>query len=145
MLIWGEILGTDVPASIWTHAELCLGVVSACLPCFKPLLRGVKRMMSSVTNSTLSKQVASQSHSHSKPSTDPYKSLNGKETSINGSKIALVSTDDWKTNKARTEIKGGVMVEEDVESGMRVGVGMGVPRDAIGVTRDVDVSSMVAK
>ena len=97
-------------------------------------------MMSSITNSTLSKQVASQSHSHSKPSTDPYKSLNGKETSINGSKIALVSTDDWK-NKARTEIKGGVMVEEDVESGVRVGV----PRDAIGVTRDVDVSSMVAK
>lgn len=132
--------GTDVPASIWTHAELCLGVVSACLPCFKPLLRGVKRMISTMTSGTSSKQAASQSHPHSKPSTDPYKSLNGKEISMHGSKIALVSTDEWK-NKARTEIKGGVMVEEDVESGVRVGV----PRDAIGVTRDVDVSSMVAK
>ena len=134
------LIGTDVPASIWTHAELCLGVVSACLPCFKPLMRGVKRMISTITSGTFSKKSASQSHSHGKPSTDPYKSLGGKETSVHGSKIALVSTDEWK-NKQRTEIKGGVMMEEDLESGVRVGV----PRDAIGVTRDVDVSSMVAK
>lgn len=93
-------------------------------------------MISTITSSTLSKQAPSQFQS--KPSTDPYKSLDGKETSMHGSKIALVSTDQWK-NKARTEIKGGTMLEEDVESGM------GVPRDAIGVTRDVDVSSMVAK
>ena len=90
-------------------------------------------MFSTITRSTLSKQLPSPSQS--KPSTDPYKSLDGKETCIHGSNIALVSTDQWK-NKARTEIKGGVTVEVDIESG--------VPRDAIGVTRDVDVSSMVA-
>lgn len=55
---------------------------------------------------------------------------------MHGSKIALVSSDQWK-NKARTEIKGGATAVEDLESR--------VPRDAIGVTRDVDVSSMVAK
>lgn len=87
------------------------------------------------SKSTLSKKATSQSRS--KGSTDPYKSLDGdaKETSVHGSKIALVPVDSWK-NKARTEIKGGMIVEDSE---------LGLPRDAIGVTRDVDVSSMAAK
>lgn len=62
-------------------------------------------MFSTITGSTLTKPPPSQSRS--KPSTDPYKSLDGKEVSIHGSKIALVSSGHWR-NKAHTEIKGGV-------------------------------------
>lgn len=93
-------------------------------------------MFSTIKSGTTSNQKPP-SQFRSKPSTDPYKSLDGdvKESSSHGSKIALVSTDEWK-NKAHTEIKGGV-VQVDIE--------LGVPRDAIGVTRDVDVSSMAAK
>ena len=125
-----------MPAIIWSHAELCLGVVSACLVCCKPALRGAIRMFGTIKSGTTSSKQPS-SRSHAKPSTDAYKSLDGdgKESSSRGSKIALVSSDEWK-NKAQTEIKGGV-VQVDVE--------LGVPHDAIGVTRDVDVSSMAAK
>lgn len=90
-------------------------------------------MFSTAKSGGSSKPVSSQGRS--KGNTEPYKSLDGKETSSHGSKIALVPTDEWKNN-GRTEIKGG-MAQQDVE--------LGVPRDAIGVTRDVDVSSMTAK
>ena len=92
-------------------------------------------MFSSMTSSTSSKPLSSQARSQ--PSTDPYKSLNGKETSVHGSKTALVASEPWKT-KGRTEVKGGGIVQEDIELGV-------VPRDAIGVTRDVHVSRMAAK
>lgn len=86
------------------------------------------------SGSTLSKQVPSQSHT--KALTDRYKSLDDKELEIHSSEIALVSSDQWKS-KACTEISGGMTREVDLESA--------VPWDAIGITRNVDVSSMVVK
>jgi hypothetical protein len=71
----------------------------------------------------------------SKGSADAYKCLDGHEPSGHGSKMELVPSDRW-TLEPRTEIKGG-WASEDIERG--------VPRHAIGVTRDVDVSSMTAK
>ncbi len=122
-----------MPASIWTHAELCLGVVSACLPCCKPILRGAKRMLDSWKSMSSSKPLSSASRS--KGSADAYKCLDGQEPSVPGAKMELVPSDRW-TLEPRTEIKGG-WASEDIE--------WGVPRDAIGVTRDVDVSSITAK
>lgn len=131
MLTGIDEAGTDVPATIWTHAELCLGVVSACLPCCKPVLRGARDMLASRKGRSSGKPASS---SRSKGSADAYKCIDGTEPSSHGSQLELVSS-DRRTPRARTEIQGTFALE-DMESG--------VPRDAIGVTRDIDVSSMAA-
>ena len=38
--------GTNVLIAIWTHAEICLGIVSACLPCYRPLFRSIGEVFS---------------------------------------------------------------------------------------------------
>lgn len=129
--------GTDTPSSIWTHAELCLGIVSACLPCYRPVFRGVATVFS--TNKSKSSSLTPQSRS--KVSADPYKSLEGKETSIGGSNIALVPSGQWKPpymqskDNAKVAIEGGR--KQDVESRL--------PLHAIGVTRDINVSRSAAR
>ncbi|MCJ1463353.1 hypothetical protein MMC07_001960 [Pseudocyphellaria aurata] len=122
-------LWTDTPASIWTHAELCLGVVSACLPCFRPLYRGVRTAFS--TNKSKSSMLTPPSRS--KVSADPYKPLDGKDTSTNGSSVAL---QQWKAPYTpNVAIEGGR--QQETESA--------VPLDAIGVTRDINVSRSSAR
>lgn len=125
--------GTDTASSTWTQAELCLGVVSACLPCFRPLYRGVISVFS--TNESKSDKATPQSRT--KVSADPYKPLDGKETPVSGSNIALVSPEQWKAPSTQPKDNANVAIEgahsQDTESGL--------PSHAIGVTRDVDVSS----
>lgn len=126
------LAGDDVPASIWTHAEFTLGIVSACLPCFRPLFKRVGGIFSSDPKSK--KTTLTQPPNRSKLTTDTYRSLNGKEVGEdNGSKIALVSPDSWSKSKARVEIKGG-----DVQNN---GLDSTTPPHSIGVTRDVHVST----
>lgn len=127
------LAGDDVPASIWTHAEFTLGIVSACLPCFRPLFKRVGGVFTSDTKSK--KSTLTQPPNRSKLTTDTYRSLNGKEAGEdNGSKIALVSPDHWTKNKARVDIKGGFVQENGVESTTP-------PPHAIGVTKDVHIST----
>lgn len=130
------LAGDDVPASIWTHAELTLGIVSACLPCFRPLFKSVGGVFASGSSSSKSKKITlTQPPNRSKLTTDTYRSLNGKEGGEdNGSKIALVSPDHWSKSKARVDIKGGYVQENGV-------VSTTPPPHAIGVTRDVHVST----
>lgn len=45
---------TEVGAEIWTQAELNLGIVSACLPIFKPLYRKVKATVSALRTNDMS-------------------------------------------------------------------------------------------
>lgn len=128
-----SLAGDDVPASIWTHAEFTLGIVSACLPCFRPLFKRVGGIFSSDPKSK--KTTLTQPPNRSKLTTDTYRSLNGKEVGEdNGSKIALVSPDSWSKNKARVEIKGGYVQNNGVDS-------TSPPPQSIGVTRDVHVST----
>lgn len=71
--------------------------------------------------------------SRSKVSADPYKPLNGKDTSTNGSSIAL---QQWKAPYTpKVAIEGGR--QQDTESGF--------PLHAIGVTRDINVSRSSAR
>ena len=132
--------GTDTPSSVWAHAELCLGVVSACLPCYRPLFRGALEVFS--TNRSKPGKLTPQSRS--KVSADPYKPLDGKASSVSGSNrsdIALVPSEQWKAPYPQSKDNAQVAIEggrtQDTESGL--------PLDSIGVTRDIDVSSSAAK
>ena len=130
-------LGDDTPASVWTHAELCLGVVSACLPCFRPLFKRVGGVFTS--NKSSSNRMTPQSRS--RVSADPYKSLDDKEASHSGSKIALVPVDQWKSSYAPSKGKPKV----DIQGGGQYDAESALPSRSIGVTRDIEVSSTAAK
>ena len=142
--------GTNVPIAIWTHAEICLGIVSACLPCYRPLFRSIGEAFStnrsgkgSGAAGALQQRSGHKSGSHG---TDAYNSLGeGKDQGgdiISGSNVALVPSDQWSVpslpgheGKVKSMAEGKPL-REDVELGMN--------RNAIGVTRDVDVSSVKA-
>lgn len=83
-----------MPVAIWTHALVCLGIVSACLPCYKPLFRGVVEKLRSIRTSRSSTLRPSGSLKKSALA-DPYSHLDGKETEINGSKTAIFDQDQW--------------------------------------------------
>lgn len=91
------------------------------------------------TNKSKSSSLTPQSRS--KVSADPYKQLDGKETSIGGSNIALVPSGQWKPpntqskDNTKVAIEGGH--EQDVESEL--------PLHAIGVTHDINVSRSAAR
>lgn len=127
----------DVTSILWTHAELCLGIVGACLPCYRPLFKNLENIFGSNQKST------SASQPRSKIPTDAYKSLDGKETSMDGSKIKLVPSDQWSGKSAPTSQVPGTLKsqatvngrsrERDVESGLSPHV--------INVTHAIDVST----
>lgn len=82
-------------------------------------------------------------HKSGSHSTDAYKTLGeGKDhegDTVSGSKIALVPSDQWSVPSLPGHVKSmaeGKPLREDVELGMN--------RNVIGVTRDVDVSSVKA-
>ena len=91
------------------------------------------------TNRSKSSKLTPQSRS--KVSTDPYKPLDGKETSISGSNFALVPPEQWKAPYMHSKVNAKVAIEGgriyDIESGL--------PSHAIGVTQDVNVSRSAAR
>ncbi|MCJ1269870.1 hypothetical protein MMC22_009763 [Lobaria immixta] len=149
---WGVsvmfLLGdTDIPVTDWTEAEHHLGIVSACLPCFRPLFHGIHGLLSTHHRTSSSNKASSGRTPQARPVADTYKTLDGKETPMNGSKIALVPCDQWTVppvlpasaynpnNVAKTKavVEGGVArPHDDVELGLS-------PRN-INVTREVDVT-----
>lgn len=142
--------GTNVPIATWTHAEICLGIVSGCLPCYRPLFKSIGEMFStnrsgkdSGPSGTPQQRSGHKSGSHG---TDAYRTLGaGKDhegDTVSGSKIALVPSDQWSVpslpgheGKVKSMAEGKPL-REDVELGMN--------RNVIGVTSDVDVSSVKA-
>lgn len=83
--------GTDVSAGVWSHAEICLGIVSVCLPCYRPLFRDLKAIFSSDKSKTTSSTLPPGSP-HQIPLGDP---LGGTAKTTLGSNIELVSTEVW--------------------------------------------------
>ncbi|MCJ1465946.1 hypothetical protein MMC07_004565 [Pseudocyphellaria aurata] len=90
-----DISFTDIPVTYWTEAEHHLGIVSACLPCLRPLFLGIHHVFSSHHHTSSSNKSTSGRTAAPRSVTNAYKSLDGKETSMNGSKIALVPCDQW--------------------------------------------------
>lgn len=119
---------------MWAQAAACIGIVSACLPCYKPLFKEMR-----FPTGLNGPSIPSQSRPKSKViATDTYKTLDGQEpsgtASHGSSKIELVSRDQWKTPLPRNKtIVQGPASHEDIE--------LGLSHDVIKVTRDVDVSS----
>lgn len=129
--------GSDVPVAIWTHAELCLGIVSACLPCYRPLFKSIHNIFS--TSASKSKSSTLTPQIRSKASVDAYKTLDGKETDVNGSKTALFPQDQWENPSlpGHSSKVQNVAVGSPPHGDIELGV--------IGVTRDVDISRSKAK
>ncbi|MCJ1463320.1 hypothetical protein MMC07_001927 [Pseudocyphellaria aurata] len=123
---------TNVNAAIWAHASTCIGIVSACLPCYRPLVKD----MGFVAGSNRASQ-PSQSRSKVKAA-DIYKTLEGQEPSgtgsANSSKIELVSRNHWTAPSHRNK----AMAQGPARPGE---VETGISRDVIKVTQDVDVTS----
>lgn len=85
--------GTDIAVTNWTKAEHHLGIVSDCLPGFRPLFHSIRGIFSihHITNSNNKSSLGRTAQPRS--GTDTYKTLNGKETPMNGSNIVLVPCD----------------------------------------------------
>lgn len=121
--------GDDVPAAIWTHAEICLGIVSACLPCLKPLFRKPQ-------STAYSKDKGSSSATYiSNGTKDRRQKTLGKESWMNGSRVTLVPHDQ------RGVTTGAVETKNFSEAGhSREDIELGLTPHNISVTRDFDVS-----
>lgn len=128
--------GTDTKSAIWAQAATCSGIISACMPIYKPLFKDLGFASSS-------KRPMSVSQPRSKVNaTDTYKTLDGQEPSRTGSngssKIELVSHERWKVPRPMTKTTAqGPAERADVE--------MGLSHHVIKVTNDVDVSSAKAR
>lgn len=130
-------------ANILVHVQLSLGVVGATLPCLKPLLNGLRGHDHSGGKSNSgtirSKRSVKQSAS------DQYKSLVGKEPSLAGSDIGLVSLQQqWMTTPTfpghifsahtRSVAEGGFPLStDDIEQSLSL--------NGISVTRNIDIVS----
>lgn len=77
----------------------------------------------------------------SRVSADPYKSLDDKETPTGGSKIALVPAEQWNSTHMPSKAKTNV----NIQGGGLYDPASTLPSHAIGVTRDIDVSSTTAR
>lgn len=132
----------------WTEAEHHLGIVTACLPCFRPLFHGIRGILSThhTTNSSSNKSSSGRTV-QPRSAIEMYKALKGKETPMNGSKIALVPCDQWtipptapasvydpnNVIKAKAVVEGGVARPRDDAK-------LGLSPQNINVTHEVDVS-----
>lgn len=126
------LLGDDVPAAIWTHAEICLGIVSACLPCLKPLFR---KSPTSVWSKDKSSSGAA--YTSNGAAVDRRHNVHGKEPWMNGSRVTLVPRDQRIASSSTGAVEakafaGAGHSSEDIE--------LGLSPHNISVTRDVDVS-----
>ncbi|MCJ1423852.1 hypothetical protein MMC29_001737, partial [Sticta canariensis] len=83
----------DVRILIWTHAELTLGIVSACLPCYKPFFIGLGDVFSTVFSSR--KSISATNPNSMKPADAFHSSDPRKKPGLPGSQIELVSVDEW--------------------------------------------------
>ncbi|MCJ1463280.1 hypothetical protein MMC07_001886 [Pseudocyphellaria aurata] len=89
----------DVRVLIWTHAELTLGIVSVCLPCYKPLFAGLGGVFSTVFSTK--KTSKSTTNPEYKKSKDAFPSSDAKKNSgLTGSETELVSRDEWDESKS---------------------------------------------
>ena len=134
----------DPGASIWSHAQVCLGVVAACLVCLKPLVGMVHDVIftkppSSAATSTLH----TKSTRNAKLSAaDSSKTLEGKETASNKSDIALVPRQQWTATPSFPGQSSSIQTKSIVEAGpLPKDVERGLSSTEIGVIRGVDVSS----
>lgn len=139
---------TDIPITNWTAAEHHLGIVSACLPCFRPLFHGIRSIFSSHDHTSSNDKPSSGRPAQPRSAADVYKSLDGKETSMNGSKIALVPSDQWTVPPITpasvydhsNAIKNKAVAESGVARPPRDDVELGLSPSNINVTREFDVS-----
>lgn len=109
----------DVPVATWTHASLCLGIVSACLPCYRPLFREVYGKLS--TYRSKSSNSAAKNHPN-ESRVNPYKMPDEKETDTNESEIRLSSRDQWSarspSHDSTTKDAAKNLRRQDIEKGL---------------------------
>lgn len=139
----------EVAPAIWSHVQLCLGVVGANLPCLKPLFHGIRGVLSThhpSASATASGNIRS-ARSGKGPASDQYKSLEGKEPSLTESDIGLVPLHKWTPTPSFPGQSYGVHTQSMVEGGASRSTDMeqGLSVNEIGVTRDIDVSSSRAE
>lgn len=83
----------DTRIILWTHAELTLGIVNACLPCYRPFFKGLRGVFSTVFSTQKSR---STTNPGSKKSADAFGASNaGERSGLTGPKIELASVDQW--------------------------------------------------
>ncbi|MCJ1428153.1 hypothetical protein MMC29_006061 [Sticta canariensis] len=85
----------DVPVAIWTHASLCLGIVSACLPCYRPLFRAAYRKLSTYRSKPSNSEP--QNPHQEVPTVGTYKAPDSKEADTSGLGSGLASNPQWSS------------------------------------------------
>ncbi|MCJ1272202.1 hypothetical protein MMC22_012110, partial [Lobaria immixta] len=140
----GDTTYKDLGASIWTHAQSCLGIVGASLPLLKSLLRNLRETFSTKVPSSaaITTSHTRSTRSNRKAPAVGYRISNGNEPIMTGSDIMLVPPDRWTGTSSFPDKNSKVRTKSTIEAGYRRG---SVERDLsateIAVTRGVDVSS----
>ena len=129
------LIGANVPVSTWTEAEYHLGVISACLPCFRPIFRSMKGIIS-----TKQSKSSNLTPSVRPNAVDPYKELPGQDTSRSGSKIALVPSDQWTSPPQPAHVRNGGFETIASEGRPQNDIELGLSPKGINVTHEVDVT-----
>ncbi|MCJ1464422.1 hypothetical protein MMC07_003035 [Pseudocyphellaria aurata] len=108
----------DVPVAIWTHASLCLGIVSACLPCYQPLFRQAYRKLSTYGSKSSSSAAQIQPK---ELAAGKSKTSDEKETDTGDSEIRIASRVEWDALSLSHDFSGintaGTSARQDVEKG----------------------------
>lgn len=135
----------EIAPAIWVHVQLCLGIVGACLPCFRPLFQGFRSVFPSQQPSasapTSGNIRSGRSAKGSAP--DQYKSLEGNEPSMTGSGMGLVPFQQQLTTTQKFPGQSSSSYTQPVVNGGRsrsTDVEQGLSMNDIGGTRDIDVS-----
>ncbi|MCJ1264679.1 hypothetical protein MMC22_004553 [Lobaria immixta] len=131
----GDVTWANIPVSTWTEAEYHLGVISACLPCFRPIFRSMKGIIS-----TKQSKSSNLTPSVRPNAVDPYKELPGQDTSRSGSKIALVPSDQWTSPPQPAHVRNGGFETIASEGRPQNDMELGLSPKGINVTHEVDVT-----
>lgn len=140
----GDATYKDPGASIWTHAQMCLGVVAACLVCLKPLVRMLHDVIFPQPPSSAATTTPHfRSTRNAKVSADSCKTLEGKDTGSNND-ITFVPCQQSTTTPSFPGQSSSFQTKSTVESGPYPpkDVERGLTSSDIGVIREVGVPSL---
>ena len=124
-----------VGGSIWGTAEVCIGIISACLPCFRPFLRYVKQSIESITGASGSGRSTGRSTTNQRSSRARGESIDMDHSLVGPRHRWDTLSRDGQTLGVESEVRsdGAQPISSDVEKG--------IPSNGIDVKRDVYMTS----